>query len=37
MIRCAGKYTLDVRNSHPVADEMIGITGSDSNNKDIIL
>jgi len=37
MIRCAGKYTLEVHNSHPVADEMIGITGSDSNNRDIIL
>jgi len=37
MIRCARKYTPEVRNSHPVADEMIGITGSDSNNKDIIL
>ena len=37
MIRCAGKYTPEVQNSHPVADEMIGITGSDWNNRDIIL
>jgi pimeloyl-ACP methyl ester carboxylesterase len=37
MIRCAGKYTPEVPNSHPVADEMIGITDSDSNNKDNIL
>ena len=37
MIHCAGKYTPEVRNSHPVADEMNGITGSDSNNGDTIL